>query len=114
MAAPDGDGDGVPTVPTRTSQQIQAEWRALEHVVDQVSDRDDQDAIRDRIDQLRRDYVEATGGHADPEPRPPQQLALPLRFAPYVVAASGPSGEPGTVRRAPTPPPATRARAKRR
>ncbi len=75
-------------MPTRTNERILAEWRALEHVVEQAVDSDDEDAIRDRIDQLRRAYREATGRPPDLEPTPSQQLALPLTFAPRVVAST--------------------------
>ena len=75
-------------MPVRDLDRILAEWRALEHVVDQVSDRDDAAAIRDRIDRLRGDYQKATGSRPTLEPKPPEQLTLPLRFAPYVVPSS--------------------------
>jgi hypothetical protein len=75
-------------VPTRQANRILAEWRALEHVVEQASDRDDEEAIRDRIDQLRAAYREATGGPPHLEPQPAQQLSLPLSFAPRVVAST--------------------------
>jgi hypothetical protein len=60
----------------------------LEHVVEQAADRDDEEAIRDRIDQLRRAYREATGDPPDPAPTTSEQLALPLRYAPRVVASA--------------------------
>jgi hypothetical protein len=80
-------------VATRPAERILAEWRALERVVEQASDRDDEEAIRGRIDQLRRAYREATGSQPDLEPKPPQQLALPLRYAPRVVAAKRPPSD---------------------
>lgn len=75
-------------MPTRPAERILAEWRALEHVVEQAADRDDEEAIRDRIDQLRRAYREATGDPPDPAPTTSEQLALPLRYAPRVVASA--------------------------
>jgi len=75
-------------VPTRHAERILAEWRALERVVDQAADQDDEAAIRDRIDQLRRAYRETTGTPPVLEPKPAHQLALPLRYAPRVVAAT--------------------------
>jgi len=80
----------VPTraVATRPVDHILAEWRALERAVDQTDDRDDEAAIRDRIEELRGDYRVATGAPPEPAPRPPQQLTLPLAFAPRVVAST--------------------------
>ena len=75
-------------MPTRPPERILAEWRALERVVEQAADRDDEEAIRDRIDQLRHAYREATGSPPDLDPNTPQQLALPLRYAPRVVAST--------------------------
>jgi hypothetical protein len=75
-------------VPTRPAERILAEWRALERVVEQAADRDDEEAIRDRIDQLRRAYRDATGSPPDLAPKTSQQLALPLRYAPRVVAST--------------------------
>ena len=75
-------------MPTRPNERILAEWRALEHVVERAADSDDEEAIRDRIDQLRRAYRAATGRAPDLEPTPAQQLALPLTFAPRVVAST--------------------------
>ena len=75
-------------VPTRPVDQILAEWRALERVVEQTDDRDDEAAIRDRIEQLRGDYRVATGAPPEPVSQPPQQLSLPLSFAPRVVAST--------------------------
>ena len=69
-------------------ERILAEWRALEHVVEQADDRDDQEAIRERIEQLRGAYRQATGAPPEPARRPPEQLALPLSFAPRVVAST--------------------------
>jgi hypothetical protein len=80
-------------VPTRPSERILAEWRALGRVVEQAADPDDEQAIRDRIDQLRREYREATGGPPVLEPKPAHQLALPLRYAPRVVASRRPDTE---------------------
>jgi hypothetical protein len=82
-------------VPTRPAERILAEWRALERVVEQAADRDDEAAIRDRIDQLRHSYREATGSPPDLVPKPPQQLALPMRYAPRVVASTRPDAERG-------------------
>lgn len=75
-------------MPTRPAARILAEWRALERVVEQAADRDDEDAIRDRIDHLRRAYREVTGSQPDLEPTTSEQLALPLRYAPRVVAST--------------------------
>jgi len=84
-------------VPTRPNERILAEWRALEHVVEQAADSDDEDAIRDRIDQLRRAYREATGRPPDLEPTPTQQLTLPLTFAPRVVASTTARNGPKSI-----------------
>jgi hypothetical protein len=73
--------------------RILAEWRALERVVEQADDRDDEEAIRERIDQLRGAYRVATGAPPEPEIRAPQQLTLPLTFAPRVVASRPQPGE---------------------
>lgn len=75
-------------MPTPPAERILAEWRALERVVEQAADQDDEDAIRDRIDHLRRAYREATGSQPDLEPKPSEQLVLPLRYAPRVVAST--------------------------
>ena len=82
------------TVPAPPVERILAEWRALEHVVEQTDDRDDEAAIRDRIEQLRGAYRAATGAPPEPVQRPPEQLSLPLAFAPRVVA-SPPRAEDG-------------------
>ena len=78
----------MPTKTTRPPERILAEWRALEHVVEQTTDLDDEEAIRERIAELRSAYRDATGTERDPEPRSTQQLELPLKFAPRVVASS--------------------------
>ena len=75
-------------VSTPPVERILAEWRALEHVVEQTDDRDDEEAIRERIEQLRGAYRQATGAPAEPARRPPEQLSLPLSFAPRVVAST--------------------------
>lgn len=78
----------MPTKTTRPPERILAEWRALEHVIEQTTDRDDEDAIRERIEELRGAYREATGTERDVQPKPPRQLELPLKFAPRVVASA--------------------------
>ena len=77
--------------PTPPVDRILAEWRALERVVEQADDRDDEEAIRERIEQLRGAYREATGAPPAPPSRPPEQLTLPLSFAPRVVASTPPA-----------------------
>ena len=81
------------TVSPPPVERILAEWRALERVVEQADDRDDEEAIRERIEQLRGAYRVATGAPPQPETRPPQQLALPLTFPPRVVASTPRPGE---------------------
>lgn len=81
------------SVPSPSVDRILAEWRALERVVEQADDREDEEAIRERIDQLRGAYRVATGAPPEPEVRAPQQLSLPLSFAPRVVASTPRSGE---------------------
>jgi hypothetical protein len=75
-------------VPTRPGERILAEWRALEHAIALTSDRDDEEAIRGRIDQLRDAYQQATGSPLTTESEATGQLRLPLRFAPHVVHAA--------------------------
>ena len=81
------------TVSAPPVERILAEWRALEHVVEQTDDRDDEAAIRERIEQLRGAYREATGAPPEPSSRPPEQLSLPLSFAPRVVASTPRPGD---------------------
>ena len=78
----------MPTKTTRPAARILAEWRALEHVVEQTADRDDEEAIRARIEELRGAYRDATGTERDVQPGPSRQLELPLKFAPRVVASA--------------------------
>ena len=85
--------NAAPTGPAPSVDRILAEWRALERVVEQADDRDDEEAIRERIEQLRGAYRVATGAPPQPETRPPQQLALPLTFPPRVVASTPRPGE---------------------
>ncbi len=73
------------TVSPPPVERILAEWRALENVVEQADDREDEEAIRERIEQLRGAYREATGAPPEPPQRPAEQLRLPLAFAPHVV-----------------------------
>ena len=83
----------MPTKTTRPPERILAEWRALEHVIEQTTDRDDEEAIRERIDELRGAYREATGSERDVQPPSNQQLELPLKFAPRVVASASRSDD---------------------
>jgi hypothetical protein len=67
---------------TRTVDRILNEWRELERQAERaaerlVQDSDFEDGIAARIEQIRREYREATGEPPE-ETAAPEQLRLPL------------------------------------
>ena len=65
----------------RTVDRILAEWRDLEREQEQTTEADAQDAIRARIDEVRRVYRKVTEAADDSAAfeGPPEQLQLGLQ-----------------------------------
>ena len=72
-------------MPPRTAKQILAEWHELAMQREELTDRDLDDGLAARIEQLRREYIEGTPPQGSPAPEhsedpaePKVQMRLPL------------------------------------